>query len=231
MVATATATAPATGTDRFIELKLRPGTYRAFVASLAEGGPLLKCYKGSVKLVSPGRSHEYNGRRLSTLILAGLLEFKIPHTPLGATRWDLPEGTCLGTGYEDDTGYEADESYLIQHYGREGENLPPDLVVEIVVSHDERKAICAGEALKIPELWVLDLNHARLTFFALARQGKHKGTYRPTARSRALPMLTADAVRARLCDEQADVTAFHEDCRRWAREVLLPRFRKPNLEG
>jgi Uma2 family endonuclease len=219
------ATAPLmrTGTDGVVELRLKPGGYRAFAESLAEGGPLLKCFQGSVTLVSPGRTHEHTGRRLGSLILAVCLEFQIPHTPLGSTRWELPEGACEGTGYEKDTGYEADESYLIQNHGRDDDRLPPDLAVEVVVSHDERKALCAGEALKIPELWVLDLKRDRLTFFALARQGKHKGTYRPVARSRALSMLTPGEVWDRLCDEQADATAFHEDCRRWAREVLRPR--------
>jgi hypothetical protein len=59
-------------------------------------------------------------------------------------------------------------------------------------------------------------------------RGKQKGTYRPGPRSRAFPVLTSAEVLERLDDPETDGTAFHENCRAWAREVLVPRLRAEN---
>ena len=98
----------------------------------------------------------------------------------GSTTWKLP----LGAG---DTAYEADAAYYIQSHGRAKEDQPPDLAIEIVVSHPATKALRAGAFLKIPELWVLDIPRHRLTFYHLATRGKHKGTYRPATPEPGVP--------------------------------------------
>jgi hypothetical protein len=77
-------------------------------------------------------------------------------------------------------------------------------------------------------LWVLDIPKHRLTFHHLATRGKQKGTYRPQARSRAFHALTSADVLGRLDDPETDVIAFHENCREWARRVLVPRLRPDN---
>jgi Uma2 family endonuclease len=220
--------------DVVIELSLEPGGYRAFVDAIAERTrPLLKCYQGSVTLVSPGRSHETMGRRLGALILAVCSELGIRLLPLGATLWDLPEGACAGMDYENDTGYEADEAYYIQNFERaDDEPSPmPDLAVEVVVSRSAHKALCAGAALGIPELWVLDVGREELTFHGLARKGKNAGSYVPMTRSRALPMLTTRAVLERLADPEKDSGAFLDQCRQWARDVLAGRNHDAGRKG
>jgi hypothetical protein len=100
------------------------------------------------------------------------------------------------------------------------------LAIEVVVSHSEKKALRVGAFLKIPEMWVLDVRRHRLTFYHLTVRGKQKGTYRPEPRSRALPALTSAEVLERLDDPETDGTAFHENCRTWARRVLVPRQRE-----
>ena len=80
---------------------------------------------------------------------------------LASTTWKLP----FGSG---DTAYEADKAYYIQSHGTEQKNHPPDLAIEIVVSHPEQKALRAGALLKVPEMWVFDLPRRRLTFYHLA---------------------------------------------------------------
>lgn len=93
------------------------------------------------------------------------------------------------------------------------------------MTHPERKALLAGALLKIPEVWVLDVPRHRLTFDHLAARGKAKGTYRARASSRAFPFLRSDELLERLDEPAADVTAFRENCRAWARAVLAPRRR------
>ena len=145
---------------------------------------------------------------------------RIDYTGLASTIWTLP----FGAG---DTGYEADKAYYIQSYGTTKKHHPPDLAIEVVVSHSEKKALRAGAFLKIPEMWVLDLPKHRLTFYHLAVRGKSKGSYRPEPRSRAFPALTSAEVLERLDDPETDDTAFHENCRAWAR-TLVARGRAGN---
>jgi Uma2 family endonuclease len=210
--------------DVVISFEINPGTLLQFLETRPEGGPRLKCLEGSVTLVSPGESHERAGGRLASLVLAVCLELRIKHSALASTTWTLP----FGAG---DTGYEADAAYYIQSQGTAKKHQPPDLAVEVVVSHPEKKALRAGALLKIPELWVLDLPGHRLTFYHLTVRGKQKGTYRPQSRSRAFPVLTSDEVLERLDDPVTDDTAFHENCRAWARRVLAPRRRDENDGG
>ena len=210
--------APTITPDTVISFEINPGTLLQFLEARAEGGPRLKCFEGSVTLVTPGRSHESMGHRLDHLILAICLELGINHTGLASTTWTLP----FGAG---DTGYEADAAYYIQSHGEEKVNQPPDLAIEVVVSHSEKKALRAGAFLKIPEMWVLDIPRHRLTFYHLVVRGKQKGTYRPQPRSRAFPVLTSAEVLERLDDPETADRAFHENCRAWARRVLVPRLR------
>lgn len=212
----ASALAPTIEPDVVISFEINPGTLLQFLDTRAEGGPRLKCFEGSVTLVSPGMPHESKGTRLDYLILAVGLELGIRYTGLASTTWTLP----FGAG---DTAYEADKAYYIQSFGTETENHPPDLAIEVVVSHSEKKALRAGAFLKIPEMWVLDLHHHRLTFYHLAVGGKAKGTYRPRPRSRAFPVVTSAEILERLDDPETDDVAFHERCRAWARDVLVPR--------
>jgi hypothetical protein len=219
-MATLTAVEP----DTVIEFELEPGTYRAFRDALAEGGPRMKCFKGSVTLVSPRLRHESGGHRLNLLIVAVCQEFKVPYKGLASTTWDEPT-------WKDDTGYEADESYYIQSFGTTKEGHRPDLAVEVLNAGRDTKARRCGEALEIPEMWVYDVRRRRLTFLGLTRQGKNKKTYKPITRSRALPWLLVDEVAERLADPEEDDGAFQENCRRWARKVLKPRQRSAGNGG
>ena len=168
----------------------------------------------------PASRTRRRGSGSTSLILAVCLELRIRHTGLSSTTWKLP----FGAG---DTAYEADQAYYIQSHGTANDRQPPDLAVEIVVTNPERKALLAGAFLGIPELWVLDVPRHRLTFHHLTTRGKNKGTYRVKPTSRAFPFLRSDELLERLDDPEPDDTAFHENCRAWARRVLVPRARAP----
>ena len=219
-----TTLAPAISLDIVMSFEINPGSLLQFLESRAEGGPRLKCFEGSVTLVSPGMSHETAVGRLTSLILALCLELHIRHKALASTTWTLP----LGAG---DTAYEADAAYYIQSYDKSRKQIRPDLAIEVVVSHPASKALQACAVLEIPELWVLDLPRHKLTFYHLVRSGKHKGSYRPQARSLAFPELSSTDVQERLDDPEADDTAYHENCREWVRRVILPRRIDANEGG
>jgi Uma2 family endonuclease len=209
--------APAIDPDTVISFEINHGSLLRFLETRAEGGPRLKCVEGSVTLVSPGFPHEDAGVRVSFLIMTICLELGIKIKSLRSTTWTLPLGA-------EDTAYEADAAYHIQSQGLDRKGQAPDLAVEVVVSHPASKALRAGALLKIPELWVLDIPKHRLTFYHLAVRGKHKGAYRPQARSRAFPFLTSAEILERLDDPESEDIAFIENCREWARRVLVPRI-------
>jgi Uma2 family endonuclease len=202
--------------DRVLTLEIRRGMLEQFHATLAEGGPLFKCFEGSATFVSPGETHEITGRRLVILILAVCAVFKIAHTSLASTYFQLPKGAK-------DTGYEPDEGYYIQSHATADEGQVPDLAIEIVVSHSEKKALACGAILGIPELWVLDIPRHRLTFHHLVKRGKNAGSYMSKPNSKAFPFLSASEVLERLDDADRDATTFDENCREWAAHVLFPR--------
>jgi Uma2 family endonuclease len=202
--------------DTVLSFEINPGTLHEFLEARAESGPRLKCFEGSVTLVSPGMTHEVEGTRLFIMILAVCQELRIPLSPLASTTWKLPPGSG-------DTAYEADAAYYIQSHGQAAEGQPPDLAIEIVVSNPATRAVRAGAVLGIPELWVLELPRRTLTFHHLKTRGKSRGTYGIASRSRAFPFLTSREVLERLDDTELDAIAFLENCRDWARSVLLPR--------
>lgn len=212
---------PTIAPDTVMTFQINPGTLLQFLEARSETGPRLKCFEGSVTLVSPGMPHETSGVRLDSLLLAICLELRIKYKALASTTWTLP----VGSG---DTAYEADKAYYVQSFGTEKPNHPPDLAIEVVVSDSARKAILAGALLKIPELWVFDVPRCELTFNHLATKGKMKGSYRPGPRSRAFPFLSSREVLERLDDPATDDGAFHENCRAWARAALLPRRQAEN---
>ena len=177
----ATAILPTIAPDTVISFEINPGTLLQLLGSRAESGPRLKCFEGSVTLVSPGMPHENAGVRLSFVIMAICFALRIKVKSLSSTTWFLPQG--LG-----DTAYEADAAFHIQSFGRAKENQPPDLAVEVVVSNPATKALRAGAILGIPELWVLDVPQRRLSFHHLATRGKHKGTYRPHPPEPGVPL-------------------------------------------
>ena len=52
--------------DKVIDFHIMPGTLGLLRESMAEGGPRIKCYEGSVTLVSPGETHESSGERFAS---------------------------------------------------------------------------------------------------------------------------------------------------------------------
>ena len=66
--------APTISPDIVMSFEINPGTLLQFLESRAESGPRLKCFEGSVTLVSPGMSHETALGRLISLVLALCLE-------------------------------------------------------------------------------------------------------------------------------------------------------------
>ena len=73
--------------DTVISFEINPGTLLQFLETRAEGGPRLKCFEGSVTLVTPGMSHEIEGEAARPPDSRGLS--RAPHQVHGSGVDDL----------------------------------------------------------------------------------------------------------------------------------------------
>jgi Uma2 family endonuclease len=153
--------------------------------------------------------HEWTKKRIARMIEMATLQWNIPVYSLGQTTWKSRVAR---------KGLEPDECYYIQHEpevrSRDKLDLrrdpPPDLVVEVEVTHHpiDRLAIYAG--LKINEVWIHD--GKKVKFLKLGRGGQ----YRSIARSEALPRLTpADIERFLNMFESAGETEIFRAFQDW----------------
>ena len=201
--------------DSVVSFDINPGTLLQFLETRAEGGPRLKCFEGSVTLVSPGRSHESKGYRLDTWSVA-----VCPNSESITRAWPRPPGPC-----------------------RSGPAIPPTRRTKPITSratagrrrgpgprpgHRDRRhqprgqGARAGAFLKIPELWVFNVPRHRPGVPSPGGEGQASGHLPAESRSRAFPFLTSAEVLERLDDPEPSDRAFEASCRAWARDVLLP---------
>jgi Uma2 family endonuclease len=167
---------------------------------------------GRLVLMSPvGRTHEMVKSLVRRLIEELTLELEIPIEGLGSLTQKRKKLR---------KGLEPDESYFIQHCAEAVrrrksdllEDQPPDLVLEIDVTHYpiDREAIYA--ALGVGELWRYRGN--RVEFFKLSA----KKRYEKISASRALPISAEDVNRfVGMLDSTLDQTAIIKLFREWVR--------------
>jgi len=180
--------------------------------------PRMLYIDGSLLLLSPSYIHERLKELLGAFILTLVAELEIPCVMAGSTtfRRRAKRG-----------GVEGDQTYYLANLdrirGKKKISLkvdpPPDLAIEVVVSHDADDAVEVYRRFRVPEVWICDGN--QLTILVLQPGGK----YFPSERSNAFGFLTASEVHSwvsRSQDSSSD-TAWVIDLRRWIAEVLAPR--------
>jgi Uma2 family endonuclease len=209
--------------DMVIELEIGPGNLDGFLEVVGEErGPRIKYLEGRLTLLSPSEDHERAADRLDALIKGVCVVLGIGYRAYGSTLFRRP-------GL--DHGIEPDKSYYVQNCdsvkGREIDleiDPPPDLVVEIVVSHGAAKAMAICRGLRVPEVWVYHVRPPRLEIFHRKTTGKRAGNYAPADASLALPFLRPDEVATWLSEGEEDDGAFDRRLREWVRSELAPRF-------
>lgn len=192
-------------------------TYEALLRDLGEQHVRVTYDRRRMALTSPSNRYEWVKTLTGGMIELTILELNIPARRLGSATWkrrDLEKGL------------EPDECYYVQHErqvrGRDEIDLsvdpPPDLVVEVDVTHNplDRPSIYA--ALGVNEVWRYD--GKQIHFLKLTSEGR----YEPIDRSEALPVLTPDVIGrhlmlARSTDETSIMRAFRD----WLR--TLPQAR------
>ncbi len=128
-------------------------------------------HQGRLEIMSPLPAHERWKRTIGRLIEMLAFELNLPMCCLGSTTWRRKEG---------ESGLEPDECCYLQSAasvrGKSDISLevdpPPDLALEIDITHRSIKRQPVYAALGIPELWRFD--GKRLTFLRLDSNGKYK---------------------------------------------------------
>lgn len=160
-------------------------TYSRLLKVFAERpGVRLTYDRGELEIMSPSLRHDDVSRFLSALVFALAGAFGLPLWAGGSTtlRRQLRR-----------RGIEADECFWIganadRVAGRDRLNLrtdpPPDLAIEVDVTHSSLDRLGIYAALGVPELWRLDGD--ALVFYTLSPDG----TYANTRASRSFPPVT-----------------------------------------
>jgi len=163
--------------------------------------------RGRTVLLSPLPIHEKIKRLAGRLIETATYDLDIPVSSFGSTTWKRQDMA---------KGLEADECYYIQNeplvHGRGDIDLkqdpPPDLAVEIDITHVPIDRPSVYAALGVRELWRSD--GERFTFLRRTTSN----TYEAIPASDALPLLTPQIVDRfiplLLADENAGLRAFRD---------------------
>jgi Uma2 family endonuclease len=208
------------GRDRWFVFPTDWAGYRALDKARGERSqPRLIYLDGRVTLVSPGLSHETLTKRLGWIVEAVLEVLDIP--AVASRQTTLRKRERRG-------GVEGDESYYIANYarmvGKKKIDLrvdpPPDLAIEVVVSHPVKDALEVYRRLGVPEVWVGDGRSLRILLL------QADGTYAESPVSASLPMLSAVDVMDRLQHPARDDIAWKRDLRRWVEDEIVPRHRQ-----
>jgi len=181
--------------------------------------PRMVYLDGSLFLMSPSFSHERLAARFGRLIIALTEELDVPCVDSRSTTF---RRRAKKGGVEPDLSYYfVDEAPAM---GRPHIDLdvdpPPDLVIEIVWTHEADAAVEVHRRLGVSEVWVWEKGRIRMLHL------DPNGEYVPTERSLAFPVLAANEVESRIPkDIERGDTAWAKDLRAWVRRVLVPRHR------
>lgn len=186
-------TVPASSEQRVVLRSVRWETYLALTEESESGSGRMTYDQGVLEIMSPGMPHEIAKRLIGRMIETFTLYRGIEIRSSSSTTFKRSELQ---------RGFEADESYYVQHacelrgIGEIDLSIhpPPDLVLEVDMTNSSipKKALFA--AMKIPEVWRYD--GASLWMGGLYRDG-----YQDLKQSLVLPGFPQELA-AKLLDRQ-----------------------------
>lgn len=160
---------------------ISPAIYSNMLAALGDYRLRHSYRHGTLEIMSPSRTHEWENRFLERLIKRMCEELEINVQSLGS--WTL-KPSDFEQGIEPDSCfYIANEPKVrFRHDLNLDKDPPPDLAIEIDFSSSSLARQPIYESLGVPELW--RYSDGKLEFYQLA-----SGEYRPSEFSAAFPFL------------------------------------------
>jgi Uma2 family endonuclease len=176
---------------------------------------------GSLTFLTPSFGHERYSDELDSIIKAVALGCGIDWEIAGQATFRLE---AKQAGVEGDRTYFFGANAAIM--GAQGEidlttQPPPDLAIEVEVTHPADQAIATYARIGVPEVWRYHARRRTLAFLVLGEDG----SYRPAARSRNLPLLAPEDVlgQLRLAEGIRVFSRWYAQLTEWVRLTLLPR--------
>ena len=180
---------------------------------------VLEPTRGFVMLMSPSSTHETLTRQVDKIVDAAIEILSLTGHMLGSTRWSN-QGEGNDTGAEPDCCYYLGENALayMSAYDNNDEEAfiaehPPDLVVEVAVTHEDPDKQMAYRDKGVPEYWHVKASRGErgtrrtppdIVFLNL--QAPHRPT--ELSSSQALPGLTPAMVTACLILDRERIRQF-----------------------
>jgi Uma2 family endonuclease len=194
-------------------------TYEFLLYRLDGQGLRITYDQGELEIMTLSLEHESWGAILGALIQVLTMELDIPIRSGGSTT--------LRRAFKK-KGLEPDECYWIENErlmrGKKDfdseSDPPPDLAVEIDITHSSLDRMGIYAALRVPEVWRFDGELLRV--YLLGANAK----YKESASSRAFPFLPIHEIERFLHDgTTTDETTLMRVFSKWVRETILPQFK------
>jgi Uma2 family endonuclease len=136
--------------------------------------------RGVIEIMSPGRRHESAKVLISRMIERWTKHHQIAICSTGSTTFRRAD---------EERGFEADESFYIRNEAsvRDADEIdlavspPPDLILEIDITHRSMSKFSVYESIGVPELWMYDGHQV------VVHCRSESGGYLCVDQSRALP--------------------------------------------
>ncbi len=168
-------------------------------ALVERSNPRMIYCEGRLIIMGKSRLHEWLADSLGTFVRYAAAWLGIECEPSGETTFRRQKS---------DAGLEGDRTF---HFGANAIHMrgpknvdlevdpPPDLAIEVVVTHSARHAMRAWGHLGVPEVWCFDANAWTCTIWKL----DEAGSYLEAEHSQFLPMIE----RSEICEQ---MRAAHE---------------------
>jgi Uma2 family endonuclease len=179
------------GEQRFVMGRVSWDAYLKISDALDNQPGLRMIYcDGRLVFVGKSRRHEWISDSLGHLVMAIAAQLSIPCEPAGEATYRLEE---KGAGLEGDRTFHVGANALKMRGGKNYDfstDPPPDLAIEVEVSHSADEAMSAWGRAGVPEVWRFDAVSFKCSFW----HRRDDGSYEKVPFSSAIPQLSSDDV-------------------------------------
>lgn len=190
------------------------GTYQQMRQLLVERSQARLTYdRGTLEITMPSEPHEFYARLIERFIVILVVELGLRIKTLGSTTLDRQD---LDRGAEPDRGYYIQNQPQVS--GRPidlANDPPPDLVVEVDISHTDIDKDELYAAMGVPEFWRFDGRTWRIYRLEVGR-------YEACDRSPTFPMVVKERLYQFLETCLRDEVEAEIEFRAWVKEQMNP---------
>lgn len=167
--------------------------------------------RGILEITMPLEEHEFSGRLIERMIIILVVELGLKIKTMGSTTLDRSD---LDRGAEPDNAYYIQNQPLVA--GRKVDlatDPPPDLVVEVDITHTDINKPALYASMGVPEFWRYDGREWRI----YQLQGNE---YLEVPNSPTFPIVSKEKFYEFLAIAQTDEVAAEVNLREWVRAAI-----------